>query len=292
MKKLKNVSASQLHTFNRCRRKWAWEKLAGKRGPSTHAQRRGTAIHHALEQYATDGQILDEVVVDETSGQVSAKGTDVIKVKRFVMAIKDLIDEEEIVELEGKISLETFPGGPPWLGFIDVLAAERVIDYKTTSNFRYAKTPGDLLNDPQACSYVLSVFRKYPEAKEFDVRFIYLQTSNKVKVNVKVVNATFTRADCERVFEDAVVSVREMVQLSKITKDPNTVEANLKACMDFGGCPHRTYCDRVEEDLLEKPKVKGKPNRFTHPELFKKKKELTTENEVVSFRPPEVKKDE
>lgn len=284
---LPHVSASQVKTFQRCNRKWFFEKVLGKRGPSTQAQRRGTAIHEALEVYIKTGAVLDEVYVNETTGRVvpdPGPGVETFQVRRFVEAVKEHIDHEKVVAVEGKIRLETYPSGPDWIGFIDLLTTNKVIDYKTTTSFRWAKTPADLLEDPQACSYVLSIFRQFPEADEFDVKFIYIQTSNKIKVNVKPVEATFTRAECEAVFATAVADVKKMSLAAKYT-DPNKVPANLAACMDFGGCEHRTYCDRVVKSMLDK-KPAAKPNRFTHPELFGKNKV-----KAVTLRPPEVDED-
>ena len=284
--KLPHVSASQVKTFQRCKRKWYFEKVEGKRGPSTQAQRRGTAIHDGLEQYVKTGNIPEFVYVNEKTGRVTNnKNDEEWAVRRYVEAVKEHIDDETVIGVETDMKLETFPGGPPWIGFIDLLASNKVIDYKTTSSLRWAKTPDDLLNDPQACSYVLSVFRQFPEADEFDVKFIYVQTSTKTKVNVKPVIATFNRKQCEDIFGTAVVSVREMVDVALI-KTADDVEGNPGACMDFGGCPHRAYCKmEIKSTLSEKPTHKPKPNRFTHPELFKKKKK----KENPSFRPPEVK---
>ena len=285
---LPHVSASQVKTFQRCNRKWYFEKIMGKRGPSTHAQRRGTAIHEALEIYIKTGEIVDEVHTNVITGRVIPSPTgpaneeetsETFLVRRFVEATKEHIDHEKVVAVEGNMRLETYEGGPDWIGFIDLLTTKRVIDYKTTSNFRWAKTPEELKNDAQACSYVLSIFRQFPEADEFDVKLIYIQTSNKIKVNVKPVEATFTRAECEAVFAEAVAEVKKMSIAAKYT-DPNKVPGNLAACMDFGGCEHRTYCDRVVESMLNKKPVK-KPNRFTHPELFGKRAK------VVTLRPPE-----
>jgi len=228
------------------------------------------------------------VYVNEETGRVTDKVSDEAwEVRRFVEEVKHLIDEDEIIGIETDIRLKTFEGGPDWIGFVDLLQAGSVNDYKTTSSLRYAKTPGELLEDPQACSYVLSVFRDFPEADEFPVRFIYIHTANKIKVNVRCVTALYTREQCESVFSDSVELVKQMVKYAEET-DVDKVPGNSEACFDFGGCPHRAYCSMKPEGMLQKkPKHEPKPNPFTHPELFKKKKKEVIDN--PSFHPPEIK---
>ena len=288
--KLTHVSASQVKTFQRCNRRWYFEKIMKKRGPSTHSQRRGTAIHEALEVFVKTGETIEEVHTNIESGRVvpdSSDESETFLVKRFVEATKEHILDEEVIAVEGKISLETFPGGPKWIGFIDLLSTERVIDYKTTTNLRYAKTPADLLEDVQSCSYALSVFRKFPQADEFDVKFIYIHTGNKIKVNIKPVEATFTREKCEEVFLKAVGDVKKMVIFAQKT-DPDEIPCNSDACMDFFKlCDHSAYCKRTHKSSFETKAVK-KPNRFTHPELFRKSVKV----KPITLRPPEVKEDE
>lgn len=283
---ISHSSASQVKTFKSCNRKWFYDKVKGFPWTGSEATRRGTAIHHAIEHYIAYETVLDVVYVDVETGRVAAEGEE-HEVARFVESVIDFLEDVTVISVEEKMTLKTFPGGTTWIGYIDVLAADRIIDWKTTSNFRYANTPEDLMTDPQAISYALSVFRKYPEADEFDVTFVYIQTSNKVKVNVKPVTVTLTRDHCEAEFNKIKKDIKQMLTLSVI-QDPDKIPRNLENCMAFGKlCMHAPYCDRVEQGILDKGKQEVTPNRFTHPELFRKKKKK--KKDPVSLRPPEVK---
>ena len=280
--KLKNVSASQVTTFARCKRKWHWEKIGGHREPPTRAMRRGTAVHYALEVYLARGHIVGGVEVDIQSGNATHNTTDHDSkvpakdrteggewwpTRRFVNAIKHLLPTPKAnggpaVMLEQKFSIPTLGGkGPPWLGFIDLLEEDveiavtedeepsvlplvlnRVNDYKTSSDIRrYAKKVSELVDDIQANSYARFVFDIDPTAEEVAARWIYMETRNKIKVNILEVPVVLTRSGVEENWAQAMVLVQEMVELAEV-EDTLQLEANPEACEDFGGCPHKGRC--------------------------------------------------
>lgn len=287
-KKITHSSASQIGTFRKCSRKWFYEKVKGMSWSGSKATRRGTAIHHGIEQFILKGVTLETVQVSEETGRVTDDSEDEThEVERFIEAAKPFLEDLQVIEVEKKMELATFPGGTTFLGYIDVLAADRILDWKTTTSLRYAQTPGDLLENPQAVAYAMSVFDEYPEADEFMVTFFYIHTANKIKVNTKPVTVLMTRAHCEAEYEKIKDDIRDMLVVAKET-DPDKVKGNAQACMDFGGCPHRSYCNMKPEGILNnKPKHEAKPNPFTHPELFQKKKEKKIDN--PSLQPPEAK---
>ena len=283
---LRNVSASQVQTFSRCKRKWHWEKIGGHRQPSTRAMRRGTAIHYALEIYLKRGHITGGVEVDIKTGNAThnitdskppepdksrTEGGEWWATKRYVEAVKHLLPKPQCdggpeVMLEHKFSIPTLGGeGPPWLGYLDLLEEDviieetdadeeflpsvplprildRVNDYKTSSDLRrYAKKRSELIDDIQANAYAKYVFDLDPDAEEVAARWIYMETRNKVKVNILEVPVVLSRSGVEANWAKAMEMVKEMVELSEV-KDTLTLEANPDACGDFGGCPHVGRC--------------------------------------------------
>lgn len=191
--------------------------------------------------------------------------------KRYVEAIRHLLPTPErdggpAVMLEQAFSIPTLGGkGPPWLGFIDLLeecvtiepyeddeaeflppplafVLSRVNDYKTSSDLRrYAKKNTELLDDIQANSYAKYVFNLDPEAEEVAARWIYMETRNKVKVNILEVPVVLTRSGVEANWARAMELVQKMVELAEV-EDTLALDANPEACGDFGGCPHVRRC--------------------------------------------------
>jgi len=254
--KLKNVSASQLTTFKRCNRKWYWEKIEGFRSSGSVATRRGTAIHHALEHFVKNWDDWEVVEVDIESGQVVAgheempeeenPKSEYVAVRRFLEAAKDYIPSpfSSDVVLEQMINMPTGEGMPPWLGFIDLLEdCGRITDYKTTSSIKsYSKSPEDLMTDIQAMSYAKYVLDISPDMKEVPLRWLYLETRNKIKVNVKESEITVSREHVESEWNKAMPLVAEMVKIAAAEAGSQSVTPNVEACNDFGGCPHKDRC--------------------------------------------------
>lgn len=266
--KLKNVSASQVSTFARCKRRWHWEKIMGFRSPSSRAMRRGTAIHYALELYLETGEVIGAVEVDIAKGSVTkntspktlkeppkeAEGlTEWWPTKRYVESVKGFLPPPgsakgpNKVYLEKEFSIPTLDGnGPPWIGFIDLLEETehgiKVTDYKTSSDIRrYAKSKTELETDIQSNAYAKFVFDISEELNEVEARWLYLETRNKVKVNTAEVCVTLKREEIEENWNKAMKLVAEMVQLAEI-EDTLSIEPNPEACPDHGGCPHRDRC--------------------------------------------------
>lgn len=263
---LSNVSASQLKTFRACRRKWHWQKV-GKQPRMNHASaRRGTAIHEALELYLKNGSIADAVQIDIATGNATgltgpkcakegppskdaSEGLEWWNTARFVKAATPFIPEPAPkgpeVMLEAQFRLATLDGqGPPWLGFIDLLEENpvRVTDYKSTSDIRrYALTPAELLEDPQAMSYARFVFENLPDTFEVELRWLYLETKNKVKVNTREVTVTVDRDYVEMYWTEIQPTVQEMVELYQI-KNSKEVPPTTSECSNYGGCQFLSLC--------------------------------------------------
>lgn len=228
---MKHVSASQVSTFRRCKRRWHWEYVGGHKQPPTPSQALGTAIHSAMEHYVQTGEIKTTV--------------DGIEVEKFVRALSQHVEHDTTIEVERSIELKTFPKGPKWVGYIDYWDTQGTIrDYKTTSNLRYAKTPHELENDIQSCAYAYAWLLHHPERDSVRVVFTYAETRNK-KTKTTEVEVNITRQHAEAAWQDALSDVRDMVKLYK-NKDSLSVDANPEACNDYGGCPHKTRCGIIQ----------------------------------------------
>jgi hypothetical protein len=301
--KLRNVSASQVQNFRRCARKWHWEKIGGFKFRGSYATRRGTAIHHGIETYLKTGEIVKYVAVNRETGKVEYttagpvedhlldskredREVDVFQVERFVNAAKKYLPEPgSEMGIEFKVQMATTEGGPPWIGYIDLLTEEEIKDYKTSSDIRrYSKTPEELENDVQQNAYAKFVFDN-SDRDEVPVSLVYLETRNKVKVNTREVTAVIERGKCQAKWAEMLKDVDQMVQLAE-EEDSLQVPCNPEACGDYGGCPHKERCGlSVLHGLGETNKSKGK-------KMGNFLKNLKNKKEAEAKGPPEEPKAE
>lgn len=229
---MKNVSATQISAFQDCARKWYLRYVKGIETLKTNQQVLGSGIHKALELYLKTGKILD----DEFKSYVEA-----------AVPYLPAPSKDNLIELE--FFLPTFDGGPKWHGFIDLLIDEDVPvvhDHKTTSDFRYAKTPAEMERDTQLCSYA-----KYVQSTQIKHlgsptnvigRLLYLHTRRKtLEKRSMLVETTLTPTTVNAIWKRDLEIVRQMV----VVREAASVEdlpPTTSSCMKYGGCAYRTQC--------------------------------------------------
>lgn len=224
---LTNVSASQVDSFDRCQRYWYNRSILKIPTPQTEAQKRGQDIHSAIENYLRHGTI------------------DPAWVEHVKVAIPHLPQpKSEDVLIEQKISLETFPGGPTWIGYSDLIVMEKlpvkVSDHKSTGNFKYAKTPADLADNTQMNSYGKWVI----DNVDFDtVEYEHIYVGTK-EIKSKVVSTIVTRDHILKIWDRDIEKVKAMVKVAEL--EPVTAEVlppTYSSCGMYGGCPYRDRCN-------------------------------------------------
>jgi hypothetical protein len=230
---MKHVSATQVGAFNDCARKWYLRYVTGIKMPQTPPQILGSSIHKSLEYYMTMGEILD----DEFKEYVEA-------------AIPFLPPPAQAGHLlEHKFLLPTFEGGPLWMGVIDLGVDEEppvVCDYKTTSDFRYVKTPAEMESDTQLCSYAKWVQTEQQRANGYMtgviVQLLYLHTRRKTKEKrVMQVETVLTPEQVNAIWMRDLAVVRRMVVAEQL-KNVEELSPTIASCSKYGGCPYRTQC--------------------------------------------------
>ena len=238
------TSASQVKSYTLCPRKWFNESVLGLRPPQTPAQKFGTEVHGAIEDYL----VRNKDSKDE-------------RLKLFVEAAAPYLPAKAYVERY--IELDTYTGGRKWRGYIDVLSDDedfKIIDHKTISDFRYCKTPLDLQEDIQMVSYAKWVLDihfpthwKYPKPVEQKIAHLYLLTKNK-NPKARFVETSITRDKVNEVWNKKLEIVKEMSAvvdaLCKDDKDRSEeVAPSLAACDAYGGCPFRVKCGINKESI-------------------------------------------
>lgn len=236
---LKQVSATQVGSFARCQRYWYYGWVLRVPKIQTPAMERGSAIHAEIEHYLTKGWVRDS----EYQAYPEA-------------AARHLPDPKTAKELlvEQRINLSVEDVG--WLGFIDILHCDRdprplVLDTKTSSDFRYAKTPEQLREDTQLNSYARYVYEMGHEG-ELDIGHLYLKTYPKSKSipkkgpQTKLVVVTTTRERVDAIWARDAATVRAMKQAALVAS-VDDLPPSPDACGMYGGCPHRETCSYVPD---------------------------------------------
>lgn len=232
-----HTSASQVSEFKRCPRKWYYKKVVKLEEPSNPAQARGKAVHSAIESFLETRQIALPVITDE---QV---GVDSEALAEYVSIAAPYLPEGDY-EIEREVLLPTFEGGPLWVGYIDVrYPGVRIIDHKTTSDFRYAKTPEELRNDTQLNAYAHWEYEQGATG-ELEVAHLYLRTRGRKLASY--VPALTTKDKVDEVWARDMETVRQMSALVErlgVTEDrAEEVDPNTEACGAYGGCYFRHRC--------------------------------------------------
>ncbi len=143
------VSASGLKTFRSCPARWAFRKLDGHEEPGTPATERGKSVHREMELYGKLG---------------------ILPTSKMALALVEYAPPPGVAECEVPVMYET--PSSRWLGYIDAVCDwvnssyqplgtnDRVIliDYKSTSNLKYAMTPDELRDDVAANIYAWEAY--------------------------------------------------------------------------------------------------------------------------------------
>lgn len=247
-RKLWSVSPSQVDAYRRCPRVWYNQTILKDREPEKPFQLRGTNIHKALEVYLTTGEVLPMVGDTQTMEFVQVAIPFLPKPivdpywKEFPKDEKGAPTAMLLLEQPGEMI--TWEGGPSVTQFIDSVTALpktcKIQDYKTTSDFRYAKTPQELQLNTQLCWNAKFIFA-ISDYEEIEIEHLYLLTKGRPKA--KPVSTTVTRAQVEEVWKRDMALIREMVSWAELgppTADP--LPPNTQSCDDYGGCYYRTKC--------------------------------------------------
>lgn len=234
------MSPSQMVEFrDGCKRKWGFRYILGYRETEGDSAKLGTEVHALLETYMNDKLAWDYTT---RAGQVAA------------LALPHLPTRGSI-STESKFEMDSDTAGERpviWRGSRDlVVRTERlkVVDYKTTGNFKWAKTEETLLTDPQAVVYSLATLREQTEHyHEVDLQWLYLSTKSRKTLPV---STTLDRPHVETQFTILDGLAREAEVLQRTVTDPLTLEPNDRMCDAYGGCPHRSRCNFGPEERLK-----------------------------------------
>lgn len=255
-------SVTQVNTWRECKRKFAFKYIAHEPDPQSPAAALGDEIDGGqLQPYLKDNRPFD---YSKESGYIAAAGlaylpkpqTYGLEVQKHLMlpSMTSKPGEAAPFAFQGYIDLWMPNGGMPDLPF----GNDEVIvcDFKSTKSFDYAKTPEQLLVDPQSSIY--STWAMFETGKRVvDLVWLYFATRGARKVRRVHLRVFPDRAEwldsqgrkcveeaslLERfkgIDETAGIAIKAMQSKA----DPFSFEPNPEACENFGGCPFRHKCN-------------------------------------------------
>jgi hypothetical protein len=286
-----HTSASQVTEFRRCPRKWYYKKICKIEEPGTPAQVRGKRVHSAIEAYLARGEFdpIDSPVFvgSDAASPVALDTTGAVaeSYAGYVAIAAPYLPLDDAFEVEREVLLETFPGGPTWVGFIDVrYPGRKILDHKTTSDFRYCKTPEELRQDTQMNVYARWEYLQGAKG-ELEIAHLYLRTKGRPIANY--VSALTTREQTEEIWARDMATVREMAELVErlgVTEEkPDEVDPNTESCGMYGGCYFRHRCG-IGDFSVKNFVAAGQLTRRTSTETDVKYVETTsTRGSVMTF---------
>lgn len=236
------VSASEIDLFSNCQRKWAFKHIEGIRPRQGDAQKLGDEVEkEQLTPYLTEGRTFD-FTKERESGYIAAslvsllpppKTEGMILQKRFIVpspqgtfgyiGYRDLFVPDSSVIPGAK-------GGVPFVG-----------DFKTTSDFKWAKTEEDLRKDTQSVLYQIATMFELG-ARELDLGWFYAKTRKPYRA--KVVHLRVVGDDVASQFERVDDVAGRVVATKKENPKPHDLEPNAAFCNAFNRpCEYTHLCN-------------------------------------------------
>lgn len=230
-------SASQVSTFRLCPRKWAFDKINGIRAESNKSAQLGTEVHDILEKYLKLGTPISGAT---EAGQIAISGTHNLPTPRSPgMSVEDwfqvvignavFIGKKDFEFVRGVSKPFWKPEEVPFWKPESPLVG----DHKTTSNFAWAKTEEDLLEDVQSGIYSYDAHKK-SGAEEVNLFWNYYRTTGARASEPR--RTVIKLPVIQNIVEGIAETSDQMIAIINSGNKAESVEQNLDACQAFGGC--------------------------------------------------------
>ena len=252
------VSPSQISSFRRCKRKWWWEKVQKVEVEPSESAKLGQELHSELEKYFNG------------KGKLG---------KRTEVGVGSFPEPSDHLLVEEKFEFMGFRG------IIDLYdpKTQKVYDHKTTSNFKWAKTEEELRYDPQAILYSCAALALWDATAPIHFQHIYYRTKGLPACEETIVSLDEKHLEVE--FEK-ICEVAEDMKNYRDIKEKDDVPVNLKACGDFGGCPHLDRCELSPFHKLKLNREDKMANKSFAALLKERKKTINPPTEEAEVEAP------
>lgn len=270
------VSASQIESFQKCKRSWFLKSVLRAPEPQRGAQALGESFHLVMEKVPKG---LPWPGKDET-GASEEEWDKAEQLAKIALPLLPADPGNKILREHG-ITMDTYPGGPLMKGYIDLAVPEGVGweallippteaivgDYKTLSDFRYMKTPEELANSVQMMIYakwaispgglLLPVDDLTPTSAE-EAELLQINSKRSVRLvhfyartkppfgrnSIRNESAIVTVPQINAFWDKTLDIVREMQQVSACGsfEDVTATGTLTGHCEAYGGCGFRDKC--------------------------------------------------
>lgn len=239
-----SVEAFDSNTPFGCERKWWFKYVAKVPDPGTSNQQLGTSLHAAVERFLLKG----------------APGDMAPDVARLFAGIKHevvRVRDEGFIDLEKAIDFELAPDVRV-VGRVDVVRAQGPLDWKTTSDLRYAPTPFKLAQSTQMLIY--SRWQATAVSMPSQVTHVYVQTKGHNVAQRVDANMTPTRLTEGVARIISIVDRMKAAEKSKVEELPRSPEKCFR-------CPYVNICPADERNvMISVNRLAARLNRATNPE--------------------------
>lgn len=229
-----HLSASQLEAFALCPRKWGLARLDKIEEPESTALKDGSAYHAVAERYLATGKIDHSAKYGEwLSAAVKHLPTPPIAVDR--------IEQWFCFEVPSmRATTDLAAGIIGFRGRVDLWLPSLILDHKTCSDFKWAKTSSDLATGFQSVLYAHAHLRDKAPGDSISLRWVYVRKRG-AAASVAV-DATLTREQAADVFRRVHLPLAKAITLAREAHKDGTITTgndltpNPRACSAFGGC--------------------------------------------------------
>lgn len=243
------LSPSAVSKFKQCKRAFAFEYNEQIPAPATGKQQFGTAVHARLERWLRGATPPDDTPEGRTALQGISAGWLPAPDPRLLIEHRFFLPVDYGLTLNGIVDCIAPPNviGPEPL----------LIDHKTTSDLRWAKTPEQLAVDPQALIYVAWAMVNW-NVRTVRARWVYYAASNpedgrpRKPRGSKPVEVSFHASD-DRFLGAVDVLIEDLYEMEILRREKTPglkLPPSPESCGLFGGCAHVDRCALSAGDRL------------------------------------------
>lgn len=274
-----HVSASSIKLFESCPKRWFHKYVLGFKEEGSAAMELGSKVHACLEGYLAGKSLEGDPAIVE----IAEQGIHLLPPAGDNLKIEMSLDDYPLPDLP-----------IPFKGFIDCLilpAREgdilEVLDHKTTSAFKYAKTAADLAEDTQMIVYAKHVLFHFPAECEIRLSHIAYLTKEPLAPARKT-SVVVSRADVDTAFSKIMETVSAMLESCQLPAGEQ--QKNLKYCYSYGKrCPFYGDCYTNPLNMTEEQEKMSEKQMSVIARLRKtNKKSSIAESACVSEHAPAI----
>ncbi len=234
-----------------CLRKFWYEQVDGRKAPATKSQELGTQLHDEIEGYLTRGEQLASPTVLAGRSFIPAPGPGLYVEQSVLSDLKNARLRVAGIPVAGHVDLWNRRDryiAADGTEQPDTLGTLETKDWKSTSDFQYAKTAQELAENIQLVTYAEAGYQFFPDTERSRLTHVYFRTRGTPSAMLVTVSRTREQIAERWQYIDGIGRTLANVATEI---DANHITATTKSCAAYGGCPHRSYCSGARSTSLD-----------------------------------------